>query len=137
MKNKNSNLIIGMIILVLIIGGLIYSYMGNLNNLSEKPTSVNEVLFNYNNYLNKEIVLDGKFWGWGVAPNCNLSLSGGITKSDTLFSDDSGCISMSARSDFPIRYDAYKEGDLLKIRAKVILDSEGKPVLNVLRVLSK
>jgi hypothetical protein len=139
MKNKNTFLIIGIIIVVLVIFGGIYFFnlnKANINSSSDNPVSVNLVLSNYNKYLDKEIVLQGKFGGWGVPPECNLSLTGMITKSDTMFSDDTGCIAMNARSETPISYNAYDIGHPLKIKARVILDPEGKPLLNVIEILS-
>lgn len=149
MKNKNPSLIIAIIIiLILFIGCYIWLHFYSIEHnycmpfvdcapLSGKQLNVNGVLINYNDYLNKEIVLDGKFGGYGVPENCNLNLTGTITRSDTIFYDDTGCIAIYAKSNSPKEYTSYEIGSPLKIRARVILDPEGKPLLNVLERFSK
>ncbi len=134
------------IVILLFIGvifGIIFlcqSYFGtnNINSLSSRNVSLKDILLNYNAYVNsgQALILEGKNGGWG-AVECNSHgvKLGMITRSDTLIYDNTGCM--------------YVEGGLypgvdqkflnksVKIEAKVVLDDNKNPLLEVEKIIYK
>jgi hypothetical protein len=94
------------------------------SNLDEGGATVAAINTNPESYVNREIVVHGKFMGW------KGSCSGPppVTRSDWMIEDKDQCIYVSG--DLPVGLNALNpSGEKIFVKAKVKVNQTGKPYL--------
>ena len=103
--------------------------------------TVYDILIRYDNYLNRDVIMEGQFGGNIIPAFCDISKTSQVTTNDKIFYDNTGCIMMTTNIINQHNLANYKNGGQLKISATIILSppgstEKGKPLLNVTKILS-
>ena len=103
-------------------------------NQEIKATKIIEIVNNPQLYEGKEVIIDGKFGGWGNSEIC-LNTYNKITsrtRSDVLIYDDSGCLYLGdvevIEGKMSTGWNNETIGKPLIVKGKIVL-IEGKPIL--------